>query len=94
MKEFWHIKLLLEEMTKKLSLINSLEVLPLLEISGVKQVYISCKLIKARAKQLYKAGYKTVSEVASAESENLITTIPHLSRRQAASIISSARVDA
>ncbi|KAF0988947.1 hypothetical protein HZS_1631, partial [Henneguya salminicola] len=83
MKEFWHIKLLLEEMTKKLSLINSLEVLPLLEISGVKQ---------ARAKQLYKAGYKTVSEVASAESENLITTIPHLSRRQAASIISSARL--
>lgn len=83
LKEFWCIKLLLEEMVKKLSMINCMDVLPLLEISGVKL---------ARAKQLYQAGYRTVSDVASANLEALIKTIPHLSRRQAACLISSAEL--
>uniref|UniRef100_A0A6B2FZL3 Helicase POLQ-like (Trinotate prediction) n=1 Tax=Myxobolus squamalis TaxID=59785 RepID=A0A6B2FZL3_MYXSQ len=39
--EMWHINLLLEHMVKKLSLANCMEVLPLLEISGVKLVCIN-----------------------------------------------------
>ncbi|KII62066.1 Helicase POLQ-like protein [Thelohanellus kitauei] len=82
-KEFWQITLLLEEMAKKLSMVNNYEVMPLLEITSVKL---------ARAKQLFKAGYKTVSDVANAKVNDMIANISHLSRRQAASMISSAKL--
>jgi len=47
---------------------------------------------KARARQLLKAGYKTLSSLAWADASSLVTQIEHLSRRQAHQIVSAAKV--
>ena len=39
LQEFWPLKLLFEALLKKLSYTASLELVPLMEIPGVKQVY-------------------------------------------------------
>jgi len=47
---------------------------------------------QGRARQLYNAGYKSLTHLANANPEVLIRTIDHLSRRQAKQIVSSAKV--
>ena len=47
---------------------------------------------QARARQLLKAGYKTLSSLAWADANLLVTQIEHLSRRQAHQIVSAAKV--
>lgn len=47
---------------------------------------------QARARQLLKAGYKTLSSLAWADASSLVTQIEHLSRRQAHQIVSAAKV--
>jgi len=83
LSEFWGLNLLLEAMVKKLSYTASLELVPLMEVPGVKQ---------ARARQLFKAGYKSLSSLAWADVNSLVTQIEHLSRRQANQIVSAAKV--
>ncbi|KAL9966164.1 hypothetical protein ACROYT_G024201 [Oculina patagonica] len=75
--EFWGVNLLLEAMVKKLSYTASLELVPLME---------------ARARQLLKAGYKSLSSLAWADANSLVTQIEHLSRRQAHQIVSAAKM--
>ena len=48
--------------------------------------------LQGRARQLYNAGYKSLTHLANANPEVLIRTIDHLSRRQAKQIVSSAKV--
>ena len=48
---------------------------------------------QARARQLLKAGYKTLSSLAWADASSLVTQIEHLSRRQAHQIVSAAKVN-
>jgi len=83
LNEFWGLNLLLEAMVKKLSFTASLELIPLMEVPGVKQ---------ARARQLFKAGYKSLSSLAWADLSELLSRIEHLSRRQANQIVSAAKV--
>lgn len=81
--EFWGLNLLLEAMVKKLSYTASLELVPLMEVPGVK---------RARARQLFKAGYKSLGDLAWADVNSLVSQIEHLSRRQAQQIVSAAKM--
>ncbi|XP_040823413.1 helicase POLQ-like isoform X1 [Ochotona curzoniae] len=83
LEEFWVYRALLVELTKKLTYCVKAELIPLMEVTGV---------LEGRAKQLYKAGYKSLMHLANADPEVLIRTIDHLSRRQAKQIISSAKM--
>ncbi|EDO44748.1 predicted protein, partial [Nematostella vectensis] len=82
-KEFWTIKLLLEAMVRKLSYTTHLELIPLMEVAGVKQ---------ARARQLYKAGYRNLSDLAWAEPAVLVQQIEHLPKKHAQQIVSAAKM--
>ncbi|XP_040603449.1 helicase POLQ-like isoform X2 [Mesocricetus auratus] len=83
LEEFWVYKALLVELTKKLTYCVKAELIPLMEVTGV---------LEGRAKQLYSAGYKSVTHLANASPEVLVRTIDHLSRRQAKQIVSSAKM--
>ncbi|XP_074180150.1 helicase POLQ-like isoform X3 [Rhinolophus sinicus] len=83
LEEFWVYKALLVELTKKLTYCVKAELIPLMEVTGV---------LEGRAKQLYNAGYKSLTHLANANPEVLIKTIDHLSRRQAKQIVSSAKM--
>ncbi|NXC83330.1 HELQ Helicase, partial [Cercotrichas coryphoeus] len=83
LEEFWVYKALLTELTKQLTYCVKAELIPLMEVAGV---------LEARAKQLYNAGYKTLSHLANANPETLVRMIEHLSRRQAKQIVSSAKM--
>ncbi|XP_070361559.1 helicase POLQ-like isoform X3 [Equus asinus] len=83
LEEFWVYRVLLVELTKKLTYCVKAELIPLMEVTGV---------LEARAKQLYSAGYKSLMHLANANPEVLIRTIDHLSRRQAKQIVSSAKM--
>uniref|UniRef100_A0A5F9DDR3 Helicase POLQ-like n=1 Tax=Oryctolagus cuniculus TaxID=9986 RepID=A0A5F9DDR3_RABIT len=83
LEEFWVYRALLVELIKKLTYCVKAELIPLMEVTGVQE---------GRAKQLYNAGYKSLTHLANADPEVLIRTIDHLSRRQAKQIVSSAKV--
>nr|XP_040148136.1 helicase POLQ-like isoform X3 [Ictidomys tridecemlineatus] len=83
LEEFWVYRALLVELTKKLTYCVKVELIPLMEVTGV---------LEGRAKQLYNAGYKSLMHLANANPEVLIRTIDHLSRCQAKQIVSSAKM--
>nr|XP_020748531.1 helicase POLQ-like isoform X2 [Odocoileus virginianus texanus] len=83
LEEFWVYRALLGELTKKLTYCVKAELVPLMEVTGV---------LEGRARQLYNAGYKSLTHLANANPEVLIRTIDHLSRRQAKQIVSSAKM--
>uniref|UniRef100_A0A8C6E532 Helicase, POLQ like n=1 Tax=Moschus moschiferus TaxID=68415 RepID=A0A8C6E532_MOSMO len=83
LEEFWVYRALLGELTKKLTYCVKAELIPLMEVTGV---------LEGRARQLYNAGYKSLTHLANANPEVLISTIDHLSRRQAKQIVSSAKM--
>ncbi|XP_035882993.1 helicase POLQ-like isoform X2 [Phyllostomus discolor] len=83
LEEFWVYRALLVELTKKLTYCVRAELVPLMEVTGV---------LEGRAKQLYNAGYKSLTHLANADPEVLIRTIDHLSRHQAKQIVSSAKM--
>ncbi|XP_041042049.1 helicase POLQ-like isoform X1 [Carcharodon carcharias] len=83
LEEFWAYQALFQNLTHKLSYCVKPELVPLMEVSGI---------LEARARQLYKAGYKSLSHLANASPEMLVKTIEHMSRRQANQIVSSAKM--
>ncbi|XP_075854785.1 helicase POLQ-like isoform X2 [Microcebus murinus] len=83
LEEFWVYRALLVELTKKLTYCVKAELVPLMEVAGV---------LEGRARQLYNAGYRSLTHLANANPEVLIGTIDHLSRRQAKQIVSSAKM--
>ncbi|XP_069450665.1 helicase POLQ-like isoform X2 [Ovis canadensis] len=83
LEEFWVYRALLGELTKKLTYCVKAELIPLMEVTGV---------LEGRARQLYSAGYKSLTHLANANPEVLIRTIDHLSRCQAKQIVSSAKM--
>lgn len=48
--------------------------------------------LQGRANQLYHAGFRRLRDIADADIQTLVSSIEHLSRRQAAQIIASAKV--
>ncbi|XP_069781952.1 helicase POLQ-like isoform X2 [Narcine bancroftii] len=83
LEEFWSYRALFADLIQKLSYCVKPELIPLMEVSGV---------LKARAQQLYNAGYKSLSHLANSSPETLVKTIEHMSRRQANQIVSSAKM--
>ncbi|KAJ8025431.1 Helicase POLQ-like [Holothuria leucospilota] len=82
--QFWAIHQLLGKVTYDLSYCATADLLPLLEVSGVKQ---------GRARQLVNAGYKTLRHLAFANPETLVRDIEHLPKRVAKEIISAAKLE-
>uniref|UniRef100_A0A674PQR1 Helicase, POLQ like n=1 Tax=Takifugu rubripes TaxID=31033 RepID=A0A674PQR1_TAKRU len=83
LEEFWPFKALLTELMRRLSYCVTAELIPLMEVVGV---------MESRAKQLYKAGYKTLSHLANADPAALSKTIENLYRKQAVQLVASARM--
>ncbi|RUS81301.1 hypothetical protein EGW08_010943 [Elysia chlorotica] len=82
LEEFWAYQVLLEKFVKRLAHCVTSELLPLMDVPGVKL---------ARAKQLYSAGYRSVSQLAAATEDQLSSCVAHLSRRAASQIVSAAK---
>ncbi|KAI3362513.1 hypothetical protein L3Q82_012800 [Scortum barcoo] len=83
LEEFWPFKALLTELTRRLSYCVKAELIPLMEVAGV---------MESRAKQLYHAGYKTLTHLANADPAVLCRTIENLYRRQADQMVASAKM--
>lgn len=83
LEEFWPFKALLMELTRRLSYCVQAELIPLMEVAGV---------LEFRAKQLYNAGYKTLTHLANADPAVLCRTIEHLYKKQATLMVASAKM--
>ncbi|KAK5900261.1 hypothetical protein CgunFtcFv8_025232 [Champsocephalus gunnari] len=83
LEEFWPFRALLTELTRRLSYCVTSELIPLMEVAGV---------MEARAKQLYNAGYKTLTHLANADPAVLSDTLDNLLRKQANQIVASAKM--
>ncbi|KAG7499012.1 helicase POLQ-like isoform X1 [Solea senegalensis] len=83
LEEFWPFKALLTELTRRLSYCVKAELIPLMEVVGV---------MESRAKQLYNAGYKTLTHLANADPAVLSKTIENLHKKQANQIVASAKM--
>merc|ERR1712112_548605 len=65
-EEFWAYQELLEPFSRRLAHCCTPELLPLLDLPGVKV---------GRARQLYSAGYSSVAAVAKAEAADLVSSV-------------------
>ncbi|MEQ2259653.1 hypothetical protein XENORESO_015480 [Xenotaenia resolanae] len=83
LEEFWPYKALLMELTRHLSYCVKAELIPLMEVAGV---------LEFRAKQLYNAGYKTLTHLANADPAVLSRTIENLFKKQAHLMVASAKM--
>lgn len=83
LEELWAFKALLTELTRRLTYCVQAELIPLMEVAGVMQ---------SRAKQLYSAGYKTLSHLANADPNVLVKTVENLYKKQANQIVASAKM--
>ncbi|GFR71635.1 helicase POLQ-like protein, partial [Elysia marginata] len=82
LEEFWAYQVLLERFVKRLAYCVTFELVPLMDVPGVKL---------ARAKQLYAAGYRSISLLAAADEAQLVSCVDHMTRRTAAQIVSAAK---
>ncbi|XP_014914228.1 helicase POLQ-like [Poecilia latipinna] len=83
LEELWPFKALLLELTHRLSYCVKAELIPLMEVAGV---------LEFRAKQLYNAGYRTLSHLANADPAVLCRTLEHLYQKQANLMVASAKM--
>ncbi|XP_071169800.1 helicase POLQ-like isoform X2 [Mytilus edulis] len=83
LEEFWAYQDLLGNFVKRLSYCVTTELIPLMEIPGVKL---------GRAKQLHSSGYKTLTHVAHADPVDIVKHIKQISKKAAIQIVTSAKV--
>ncbi|XP_076435892.1 LOW QUALITY PROTEIN: helicase POLQ-like [Babylonia areolata] len=81
--EFWAYQDLLGNFAQRLTYCVTMELLPLMEVPGVKL---------GRARQLYAAGYHTLQSLAVAEPAELVSKIQFLTRKAARQIVCAAKV--
>ncbi|XP_011871560.1 PREDICTED: helicase POLQ-like [Vollenhovia emeryi] len=81
--EFWAFTEMLSTFSKKLSYCCPLELEKLMELPSVKI---------GRARQLYKAGYKTLQSIAKATPKDIREQIPYLSNKLVTQIIAAAKL--
>ncbi|XP_037087624.1 helicase POLQ-like [Pollicipes pollicipes] len=81
--EFWPFVQLLDVFNRKLATGCAAELAQLMELPAVKQ---------GRARALFAAGYKSLSDVANADPEALVRTLDHLPRRVARQMVDSAKM--
>ncbi|KRZ48876.1 Helicase POLQ-like [Trichinella nativa] len=89
MEDLWALKSLLNDFSRALAYCVRAELVPLMEIQRVQKMTV---LLQARAIQLYNAGFTTVASVARSDVLTLISSVDHLSMKQAAQMISSAKM--
>lgn len=80
--EYWVFKEILEKFSKRLSHCCSAELLPLMELPGVKI---------GRAKLMYNAGIRTVCDVAALTPEKLVKSLKTINLTQARMVIRAAK---
>lgn len=83
LEEFWPFRTLLSELTGRLSYCVKAELIPLMEVAGV---------LESRAKQLYAAGYTSLTHLANADPAHLCRSLTHLYRKQAEQMVASAKM--
>ncbi|RWS16329.1 DNA topoisomerase 3-beta-1-like protein [Dinothrombium tinctorium] len=81
-KKFEKLESILENFSKTLFYCCTPELIPLLELPAVKI---------ARAKQLYSAGFKTITDIAKASTNDLVRSVDKMSKKQAQEIIQKAK---
>ncbi|RLU26959.1 hypothetical protein DMN91_000758 [Ooceraea biroi] len=81
--EFWTFTEMLRTFSKRLSYCCPSELETLMELPSVKI---------GRARQLYKAGYRTLQSIAKANSRDIKEKIPYLSNKIVAQIIAAAKL--
>jgi len=82
-EEFWAYQELLEPFSRRLAHCCSPELLPLLDLPGVKS---------GRARQLHSAGFTGVGDIARAQPGDLVSKVEHMSYKAAQSIIQGAKL--
>uniref|UniRef100_A0A0A9X7V1 Helicase POLQ-like n=2 Tax=Lygus hesperus TaxID=30085 RepID=A0A0A9X7V1_LYGHE len=82
-ESFWPFVKLLSVFPDRLNYCCSVDLIPLMELPGVKI---------GRAKQLHKAGFKTVLSIAKADPASLTRVILHLPYKQAVQIVDVAKL--
>ncbi|XP_053952695.1 helicase POLQ-like isoform X2 [Anastrepha ludens] len=80
---FWCFKALLERIGAKLDRCGTMELEPLLDLPSVKI---------NRAKQLYRAGFKTIEAIAKCKPIQLSSSVEHMPMKIAKEIISAAKI--
>ncbi|CAG9859361.1 unnamed protein product [Phyllotreta striolata] len=83
LEELWAFAFLLRGMSQRLEHCCVKELLPLMDLPSVKQ---------GRAKQLYNAGYKTLSSIAKANVNDLVEKVEFMSRKVADQLIAAAKM--
>lgn len=83
LEEFWPYTELLLPFSKDLSMCCTSELIPLMELPSVS---------KGRARLLFKAGFKTLADVAKSTVDELIARVEYLPRRIAQQMIGAAKV--
>ena len=73
----------MEPFARRLAHCCSPELLPLLDLPGVKA---------GRARQLHQAGYTSLAAIARATPRDLVTTVEHLSLKAAQLMVQSAKL--
>ncbi|XP_069680536.1 helicase POLQ-like [Periplaneta americana] len=81
--EFWAFRDLLVNFSQQLSHCCSADLLPLMDLPAVK---------KGRARQLYKAGYRSLQAVANADPVVMVQSIDHMPKKVANQIIAAAKL--
>ena len=82
-EEFWAYQELLEPFSRRLAHCCLPELLPLLELPGVKI---------GRARQLHSAGFTSVADIARAEAKQVVAGVEHLSYKAAIALIQAAKL--
>jgi POLQ-like helicase len=81
--EFWAFSELLLPFSRELSMCCTTELIPLMELPSVA---------KGRARILFKAGFRTLTDVAKTNPETLVSRVDHLPKRTAIQMIAAAKV--
>jgi len=81
--EFWAFSELLLPFSRQLSLCCTAELVPLLELPSVA---------RGRARLLYRAGLRSLADVAAADAADLVRRVDHLPHRIAHQIVAAAKV--
>jgi POLQ-like helicase len=81
--EFWAFSDLLLPFSRELSMCCTAELIPLMELPSVG---------KGRARMLFKAGFRTLTDVAKTNPEELVSRVEHLPKRSALQMIAAAKV--
>ncbi|XP_038066286.1 helicase POLQ-like [Patiria miniata] len=82
--EFWAYQQLLTKVVYDLTYCATADLVSLLEVPGVKQ---------GRAKQLVRAGYKTLRHLAHADPTQLVQEVEHLPKKVAQQIVAAAKME-